>query len=165
MLKNIKFCIMADYIHINSKDIIITTNNITSPSDLQAIKKYVKSASNVDTDQVQFPQLPQSKSYLKIVGIPYLSKVTNSCITSEDIKRVHKNTYIFNNVVLASKLRIIKVSLKSDMAIVWIDIWDAQSCSKAKSLNNQRFNIGRFIATIHSANMNPGVPQCKNCWK
>ena len=33
-LKNIKSSMMADYIHIDSKGIIITTNNIASPSDL-----------------------------------------------------------------------------------------------------------------------------------
>ena len=113
---------MADYICVDGKGIIITTNNIASPSDLQAIEKYVKSVSYVDTDQVQFPQLSQSKLYLKIVGISYLSEVTNSCITLEEIKRVLKNTHIFNNVVLASKPRIIKVSLKSNIAIIWIDI-------------------------------------------
>jgi len=118
MLKNIKFYIMVDYIHIDGKDIIITTNNITSPSDLQDIKKYVKSTSSVDADQVQSSQLSQSKSYLKIVGILYLFEVTNSCITLEDIERVFKNTHIFNNIVLASKPRIIKVLLKSNMAII-----------------------------------------------
>ena len=35
--KNIKSNTMADYICINSKGIIITTNNVTSSSDLQAI--------------------------------------------------------------------------------------------------------------------------------
>ena len=57
-LKNIKSSIIVDYICIDSKDIIITTNSIASPSDLQAIKKYVKSASSVDADQVQSLQLP-----------------------------------------------------------------------------------------------------------
>ena len=51
------------------------------------------------------------------------------------------------------------------MSIVWIDIWDHQSGSKAKYLINRCFNIGRYIATIRGANMNLGVPQCKNCWK
>ena len=37
---------------------------------------------------------------------------------------------------------------KSDIAIIWIDIWDAQSSSKAKSLINRCFNIGNLIATI-----------------
>ena len=51
------------------------------------------------------------------------------------------------------------------MAIVWIDIWDAQSSTKAKDLVNKCFNIRRFIATIRGANANPGVSQCKNCWR
>ena len=51
------------------------------------------------------------------------------------------------------------------MSIVWIDIWDIQSGSNAKMLINRCFNIGRYIITIWEANMNPGIPQCKNCWK
>ena len=51
------------------------------------------------------------------------------------------------------------------MAIIWIDIWDAQSSSNAKILINRCFNVRKYIATICSANMNPGIPQCKNCWK
>ena len=46
-----------------------------------------------------------------------------------------------------------------------IDIWDIQSSSRAKSLINQYFNVGKYITTIQDTNMNPGVPQCKNCWK
>ena len=51
------------------------------------------------------------------------------------------------------------------MSIVWIDIWDVQSRTNTKMLINRCFNIGKYIATIWGANMNPGVPQCKNCWK
>ena len=51
------------------------------------------------------------------------------------------------------------------MAIVWIDIWDTQSGTKAKDLINRCFNVRSFIATIRGANANPGVPQCKNCWR
>ena len=32
-------------------------------------------------------------------------------------------------------------------------------------LINRYFNVGSYITTIRGANMNPGVPQCKNCWK
>jgi len=118
VLKNIKSSTMADYICTNGKGIIITTNSIASQSDLQVIEKYIKSVFYVNIDQVQSPQLLQSKSYLKIVSIPYLSKTTHSHITSEEIENVLKNTHIFNNVILALKLRIIKVSPKSDMAII-----------------------------------------------
>ena len=59
----------------------------------------------------------------------------------------------------------IKVSSKLDMTIVWIDIWNAQSGTKAKGLINQCFNVKRFIVTVRIANVNSGISQCKNCWK
>ena len=37
---------IADFICIKDKGVIITTNNIATPSDLQEIKKYVKKLSN-----------------------------------------------------------------------------------------------------------------------
>ena len=164
-LRNIKSEIMADFICVKNKDIIISTNNVASPSDLQEIEKYVKSLLANDSDQISSPRLPQSKSYLKIVSILYVNKQSNSHISLEDIKKILKNNHIFNNIVLASRLRIIKVSLKSDMAIIWINIWDIQNGSKAKSIINRCFNVRSFIIIVCSANMNSGVPQCKNCWK
>ena len=164
-LKNIKSNIMADFICVDNKNIVITTNNITSFLDLQAMEKYVKSTVCIETNHVESPRLLQSKSYLEIIGIPYLSEHTNSCITSNDVKKILKSNYIFNNSMLISKPRIIKVSPKSDMSIIWINLWDTQSGSKAKCLINRRFNVENFITTIRSTNINPGVLQCKNCWK
>ena len=114
---------------------------------------------------VSSPRLPQSKSYFKIVGIPYLSKQLNLCISFDDIEKILKNNHIFNDIVLTSKLRVIKVLSKSDMAIIWIKIWDTQNSSKAKTIINRHFNIRSFIATVCGVNMNPDVLQCKNCWK
>ena len=74
-----------------------------------------------------------------------------------------KKNYIFNNIVLVSKPHIIKISSRLDMD--WINIWDAQSSSKAKSLINRYFNIKSYIATVREANMNLDFSQCKNCWK
>ena len=48
------------------------------------------------------PRLPQSKSYLKILEIPYYIKDTNLPITVNIVKKVFQTTYIFNNIVLAS---------------------------------------------------------------
>ena len=58
ILKNIKSSTMANFICIDSKDIIIITNNIVSLLDLQAIKQYIKSIVSVEYDQVQSPRLP-----------------------------------------------------------------------------------------------------------
>jgi len=73
------------------------------------------------------------------------------------VEDIIKKNYIFNNIVLAFKPHIIKVSPKSDMAIIWVDIWDVQSGSKAKGLINRCFNVGSYIATIRGANMNSGI--------
>jgi len=126
-LKNIKSDIIADFIHVENKGVVISINKVTSPLDLQSIKKYIKNAHYIEVDQMEPLRLSQSKLYLKIIGILYLFEQTNACITSDDIKKILKNNHIFNNIVLASKPRVIKVSPKSDIAIVWINIWDAQS--------------------------------------
>ena len=86
-------------------------------------------------------------------------------VNSKIMESFIKSFHIFNNVNITSKLCIIKVSPKSDMTIVWIDIWDSQNSLTAKKLVNQCFNISSYIITIREANMNSGVPQCKNCWK
>ena len=79
------------------------------------------------------------------------------------VENIIKSNHIFNNIVLASRPHIINVFPKSDMAIIWVDIWDVQSRSKAKRPINRCFNVESYIATIRGANMNPGVLQYKNC--
>ena len=100
---------------------------------------------------------------MKIIGLPY--KIDQDVIFPNFIKDVLKETHLFKGVVLASKPCIIKASLKSDMAVVWVDIWDSQSGSSAETIINHCFNIRQFIATVKGTNMNPDVLQCKNCWK
>jgi len=117
-LKAIKSNMIADFICVDNKGIIVTTNNVVLSSDLQEIKKYVKNSLSSNADKVTSARLPQSKSYLKIVGISFISKKTNSHITLDEIEDVLKNNCIFNNIVLASKPHVIKVSPKSDMAII-----------------------------------------------
>ena len=82
----------------------------------------VKNSLQDDDNQIAFPHLPQLKSYLKIIGIPYLNEQTNVHISPEDIEKILKSNYIFNNIVLASRPQVIKISPKSDMAIIWINI-------------------------------------------
>jgi len=147
-LKTIKSNTIADFIHVDSKGIIITTNNISSGSDLQEIEKYVKNSLSSDTDKVSSPRLLQLKLYLKIVGILFISEKTSNCVSPDKIENVLKNNHLFNDIILASKPYVIKVSPKTNMAIIWIDIWNTQNGLNAKKVINQRFNIGSYIATV-----------------
>jgi len=63
-------------------------------------------------------------------------------ITPDYIESILKEMHLFKDVVLALKLHVIKASPKSDMAVVWVDIWDSQSSSLAKNIINCCFNVG-----------------------
>ena len=127
------------------------------------IEKYFKENKNINSDYINNSCLPKSKLYLKILGLLYTLDNTNLPITPEIIE-VIKESHIFN-VILILKPWIIRVSSKSDMAMVWINIWDSQNGSKAKSIINQWFNIGQYITIVYGININPRVLQYKNCWK
>ena len=101
-----------------TKSIIISTNNVALSSNLQEVKKIIKSSLQDNDNQIALPQLPQSKSYLKIVGISYLNEQSNMHISSEDIKIILKKNHIFNDIVLIFRPQVIKVSPKLDMAII-----------------------------------------------
>ena len=146
--KGIKSNIIADFIRVEDKEIMITTNNVVSPSDLQEIKKCIKNSFSTEADQIFSLRLLQSKLYLKIVGIPFISERSNIRISSDKVESILKANHVFNNIILMSKPRIIKVSPKSDMAIIWINIWDTQNGSNAKKIINRCFNIRSFIAIV-----------------
>ena len=158
VLKSIKSDIIVDY-----RGLIITSNKVTSPSNISIINNYIKKCDNVNVKDIQDAYLLQSKSYLKILGIPYLIEGTNMPINSSVMELIIKSIHVFDNIKITLKPQVVKVSLKSDMAIVWTNIWNSQSSSVAKPLINYCFNISSFIATICGANMNPDVLQCKNC--
>jgi len=94
-LKNIKSDVMADFVRLDQHGLIITTNKVVSPLDLQTIEKYVKNVNNINSNNILALHLPQSKSYLKIIDISYLIEGTNMLINSSMIETILKNTYFF----------------------------------------------------------------------
>ena len=162
-LKNSNSNIVADFIHFNINGIIITTNKPASDLDLSTIEKYLKSMQNVIPESIESPHLPKSKSYMKIIRLPYSSEL--GVLSPDYIEGILVKSHLFKDMTLVSKPHVIKASPKLDKAVVWVDIWDSQSGSCVKNIINCRFNVERFIATVRETNMNPGVPQCKNYWK
>ena len=162
-LKNSNSDVIADFICLSSNGVIITTNQPTNESELSRIKNFLKKIDNIDPSSIKAPHLPKSKSYMKIIRLPLNSEL--GMITPNFIKSILKEIHLFKDTMLASKPCIIKASPKSDKVVIWMDIWDSQSSSVAKNIINRRFNIGHHIATVRGTNTNPGIPQCKNCWK
>ena len=110
--------ISTNYIQSNNKVIVITTNKVVVSSNLNIVEKYIKELNNVNSNDVISLRLSQFKSYLKFLDIPYFWDNTNLSITSDIIERVIKGTHIFDNIVLASHSQVIKISPKSDIAVI-----------------------------------------------
>jgi len=118
LLRNAKTEIVVDFIRSDPIGLVIITNKVAIQSDLQIINQYVKKSEDINELQVEESRLSQSKSYLKITGIPYFPDGrTQECLNASNIKTVLKQNQIFNNIKLALRPRVIKVLPKSD-------IWD-----------------------------------------
>jgi len=118
LFKNVKLSMRSKFICLCSGGIAIITNKVPNPSNLSIIGNYFKSVEGINSNDIPSPRLLQSKSYLKIMGLPYLRSDGNK-ITSKNVTDFMKHIDLFENVSLATKPRIIKASPKSDMAIIW----------------------------------------------
>jgi len=108
-------------------------NKPASDLDLSTIEKYLKKIQNINPDSIESPCLPKSKSYMKIIGLPYSSEL--GVMSPDIIEGVLKDSHLFKDATLASKPWVIKASPKSDK--VWVDIWDSQSSSCTKNIINR----------------------------
>ncbi|KAF5347025.1 hypothetical protein D9756_011012 [Leucocoprinus leucothites] len=145
--------------------ISIATSSVASSSDLDTIKSWLKKAWQLGDAIPIEPRLPQSKSFLKIVGVPYWVSNSSNPLSPAFVEQALGQSSLFENVILAARPRVMKSSPKSDTAVVWFDIWDSQNGTKAKTLVNRTINFGRHIGTIRATSMHPGVAQCRNCWR
>ena len=103
-LRNAKSEVLVDFICSNLLSIMIITNKVSLQLDLQIIKQYIKNSDDIDTLQVEVPCLPQSKSYLKIIGILFfLYSNSQDCFTPSNVKTIIKQNQILDNITLASK--------------------------------------------------------------
>ena len=141
-----------DFIHINHCSLIFSANKVATPFNLFVVKNYIKNTISVDLNNIQ------SKLYLKILYIPYLSEETNMPINLSIVESIIKNTHIFSNIHITSRLCIIKVLSKSDIAIVWINANNANPvvnlfflCSNSMEIDNHSINskIQFYLIILH----------------
>jgi len=71
VLRNIKSDVLVNFICSDPLGIMVVTCKVTSSSDLQVIENYIKNVNCIDIMDIDISHLPQSKSYLKIIDIPY----------------------------------------------------------------------------------------------
>ena len=117
-LKGIKSDIIIDFICFDHCSLIVISNKVISSSNLNMVENYIKNFNSLNLNDIQSARLLQSKMYLKILSIPYIIKSINMTIDSSVVESIITSTYIFDNIHIALKPHIIKVSPKSDMSII-----------------------------------------------
>ena len=142
----------------------MSTNSVTSAVELEVIKQWLKKTAGLGEITEVEPRLPQSKSFLKVLGIPYWDFKTSLPITPIQVAKALSSSPLFEGITLASMPCIMKASSSSDMSVIWIDIWNFQKGSKGKMLINRLFNFGHHTATVQGTTMHSGVAQYHNCW-
>jgi len=82
------------------------------------MEKYFKRLKDINIDKNITPCLLQSKSYLKILGVFYYRNNSSMPITNFQVKEILSQLDMFNDITLASCSQVVKVSPKSDIAII-----------------------------------------------
>ena len=100
----------------------MSTNSVVSAAELEVIKQWLKKTAGLGEITEVEPCLPQSKSFLKVLGIPYWDSKTSLPITPAQVVEALSSSPLFEGITLASMPCIIKVSPSSDMSVIWIDI-------------------------------------------
>jgi hypothetical protein len=133
-----KLCIEAITSTSRVSGFTLITIGVANSHDLEILKLYVGCALN--TTQDSDLGIPQSKSCLKIVHVPYL--LNNSPITPELMSETMKRHELADNFILAGPPRIARNTKDSDSCMVWFNLWDSQNGKWAVPLVNCHINIG-----------------------
>ncbi|KAF5376109.1 hypothetical protein D9615_007779 [Tricholomella constricta] len=143
--------------------IVLATQSTPTAEDLPVVIDAARSWFPANTKVTA--EIPASRSYLKIVNIPFFQKVGGAPITQDLVESRICQDPVTKNFHLASKPRVSRNSPASDSCTVWFDIWDTQSGANLKQLVNKRLSFGGQICMIRPAEKRPGTPQCQRCWK
>ena len=139
---------LVEFVYKTWNGMSISTNSVVSAAELEVIKQWLKKTARLGESTEVEPRLPQSKSFLKILGVPYWDSKSSLPITPAQVEAALSSSPLFEGIILASILCIMKVLPSSDISVIWIDIWNSQKGSKSKTLINCLFNFGQYTATV-----------------
>ena len=73
--------LLVDMLLLCVEQLSMSTNFVASAAELEVIKQWLKKVTGLATSTVVEPRLPQSKSFLKILGVPYWGNNSSLPIT------------------------------------------------------------------------------------
>jgi hypothetical protein len=139
-----KLCIEAIMNASRVSSFTLVTIGVANNRDLKILKLYV--GCTLNTTQNFDLGVPQSKSYLKIVHIPFF--INNEPIKPEFVVEAMKCHELADNFIFAGPPQIARNTRDSDSCTVWFYLWDLQNSKWAVPLVNRRINIEGWTSTI-----------------
>ena len=148
--------------HYAYRGISLLTSQVPSPAEIAVVAGAVQKQLNL-TDSLS-ASIPRSRSFLKILDVPFFEPGSAMPITSTYIRGILGKSHLAPHIQLANSPRIMRNSRGADTATVWFDIHDSQSGASRKALDNKTIQFGPSSCLIRGAKANPGSPLCQRCW-
>ncbi|KXN89366.1 hypothetical protein AN958_05790 [Leucoagaricus sp. SymC.cos] len=127
--------------------ISLLTSRVASPEEIQVIAAAIHQHLGRDVQAA----LPTSRSYLKIVDVPYFCPGSKDFIDSGYVREVMRRSHMASSFTLANSPRVMRNSRHADSATVWFDVVDSQSGAVAKRLINSSFQFGPASCPVRPA--------------
>jgi len=90
----------------------MATNRVALALDLSIIKNCFNNDIKFTDNNIGSPHLPQSKIYLKILGVLYWCNQSSLSVTPAQVEGILAKTPVFEGIILALKPRIIRASIR-----------------------------------------------------
>ena len=98
----------VESVHKAWDGVSMSTNSVASVAELEVIKQWLKKTAGLGEVTEVEPRLSQSKSFLKVLGIPYWDSKTFLPVTPAQVAEVLSSSPLFEGVTLASMPCIMK---------------------------------------------------------
>lgn len=139
----------------------ISTDRAATEAELSFVREAAR-ATFPDSTRAEVV-LPSSMLYLKLVDIPYY--FNDKVITPEVVLSHLNGSGLADLLVLSTPPWVVHDSCMSDTTMVYLNIADSVSGSRAKALLSQVVQIGQFVCPFRAAWANPRSALCQRCWR
>ncbi|KAF9441598.1 hypothetical protein P691DRAFT_766094 [Macrolepiota fuliginosa MF-IS2] len=153
-LARAKSTLWVDSAHFSPCGIMCATVNVPSTSDLNIIEATLSSrllGAHVC--------IPVSRSFIKIVDVPFFKPGTTEPIPSAEVGAQLQRSIIPSDYVV--HWHFVQNSPKAEFATVWIDLSDSQRGTHASQLIGRRLFLNEAEVLIKGAKAHTRMPQCQ----
>ncbi|KXN87984.1 hypothetical protein AN958_07803 [Leucoagaricus sp. SymC.cos] len=131
--------LQVDSCHFAYGGISLLTSRVTSQAEIDLVSSSVQHLLSLTEGRVE-ASLPKSRSYLKIMDIPFF-KADGDQVTSADVRAVMGKSHLAPSFTLVNSPQVMCNFCHADTATVWFDVLDLQSGTTAKRLINTSFQF------------------------